>query len=592
VSRRNAEVAARESSLRAKIVFYVLLAFACGIVSRFFFVQVHDGPKLAERAYEQRLTTIDFAAHRGTIYDRDGTPLVRSLPSQSLYATTRDVQNPVATARTLARLLHDVSYDDILAALQSKAAYVQVDHKIGRDEADRIAELALPGLSIVPERTGVRFAPSGRLASTVLGFTGYGENGLAGVEYAYDDVLRGSPGQMELETDEFGRAIPFATPKLVVAEKPGHSLVLTLDSYLQYSVEHVLHDTVAKWHAKSGSAIVMDPWNGEILALANVPDYDVRDYAASSPDDRRDRAVEDAYEPGSVFKLITATAALESGKVTPTDRFPARDRLQIGGATIYNAEDGFLANSSASETLGEIIEKSHNVGAAEVGLRIGKETLYDMVRRYGFGEPTDVGLPGESPGIVPALPTWSDTTLPTVAFGQGIATTPIALVRAYAAIANGGLLLRPRIVAEVLDANGAPAQRYGREVVRRVMSARTAAILRGYLRAVVTHGTGDPTAQVPGYTTAGKTGTAQIAENGVYAPGQYVASFVGFIPADVPRYVILVKVERPNGAIYGSIVAAPAFAVIARIAMLRAGVLPSGPRLVREAPPSKQKQRT
>ncbi len=581
MSRRPAEASARTMAVRAKVVFYLFVAIGIALVGRFYVVQVRDGPMLAERGYEQRLVTVKFAAHRGTIYDRDGVPLVRSLPSQSVYATPSEVTNAEQEARTLAGILGDVSYADVLASLRSRAPNIQVDHKIARSQADDITRLALHGISIVPEETGVRFDPSGRLASTVLGFTGFNENGLAGVEYEFDDLLRGSPGEMELEGDAFRRAIPFAQPHVVVAAKPGYSLVLTLDSYLQDETERVLRDTVAKWNARSGSAIVMDPWTGEVLALANAPDYDVPDYARYSADSRRDRAVEDAYEPGSVFKLITAAAALDSGTVTPNDRFPARDQLSIGGYTINNAEDGFLAGSSSSENLEEIIAMSHNVGAAEVGLRIGSRTMYDALRRFGFGEPTEVGLPGESPGIVPRLEDWSATTLPTIAFGQGISTTPLAIARAYCAIANGGVLLRPRIVSAILDGDGRIAYRYGPEVERRAITPKTAAVLRGYLRAVVRYGTGNPTARVPGYTTAGKTGTAQIAENGVYSSGAYVASFVGMIPAETPKYVILVKIERPRGSIYGGVVAAPAFGEIARLAMMHAGVLPVGPRLVR-----------
>jgi cell division protein FtsI/penicillin-binding protein 2 len=579
--RRPAEASARAAAGRAKAVFYAFVVLACLVIARYFVVQVREGPTLAERGYRQRLTTVNFAAQRGTIFDRDGEALVRSLPSQSVYATTAEITNVDREAHALAAILPDVSVADVTASLRDRAPYIQVDHKIGRAQADAIARLALPGISIVPETTGVRFDPSGRLASTVLGFTGFTENGLAGVEFAYDDLLHGTPGEMQLEGDEFGRAIPFAQPHVVVAAKPGHSLVLTLDSYLQNETERVLRDTVARWHAQSGSAIVMNPWTGEILALANAPDYDVAHYGRFSPDARRDRAVEDAYEPGSVFKLVTAAAALDSGKVSPDDRFPARDRLAVGGYTIYNAEDGFLAGSSDSENLEEIIEKSHNVGAAEVGLRIGSRTMFDALVRFGFGEKTRVGLPGESRGIVPELATWSATTLPTIAFGQGISTTPIAIARAYCAIANGGLLLRPRIVAEILDADGHVTTRYETHVERRAIGEGTAAILRSYLRAVVTRGTGNPTAQVPGYTTAGKTGTAQIAENGHYAAGAYVASFVGMIPAERPKFVILVKIERPRGSIYGGVVAAPAFAELAKIAMMHAGVLPVGPRLVR-----------
>ncbi|MFY9780981.1 MAG: penicillin-binding protein 2 [Candidatus Baltobacteraceae bacterium] len=584
--RRTHEALGRVSSRRAKVLFYGLFAVASYLVWHLYNVQIKDGPDLARRAYEQHRSTSDLPAPRGTIYDRDGNPLVRSLPSQSVYATVRQVGDKAATARVLAPIL-DMAEADVEAALAGKGAYVLVAHKVTREAADRITKLALPGVSVVPEDTGVRSVPAGRLASTVLGFTGFDENGLDGVEYAFDDLLRGKPGKMVLEADQWGRTIPFAQPRVVIPPHPGHGVELTLDSFLQFKVEQVLRRTVERWHARSGTAIVMDPQSGEILALANAPDYDVRDYERYPAEARRDRAVMDAYEPGSTFKLITAAAALESGKVTPEDRFPARDALEIDGSVIHNAEDGFLAGTGDSETLEDIIAYSHNVGAAEVGLRIGSRTLFETMRRFGFGDLTEVGLPGESPGIVPALADWSGTSLPTMSFGHGVAVTPLALARAYCAIANGGLLLRPRILEALLDHDGHVVYRYGREIERRVISARTAAILRRYLRAVVVRGTGDPTAQVPGYTTAGKTGTAEVAENGSYLPGAYVASFVGFIPAESPRFVILVKIERPSGAIYGSVVAAPAFAEIARIAMMHAGVLPAGPRLVQGDGPSK-----
>jgi stage V sporulation protein D (sporulation-specific penicillin-binding protein) len=573
--------------MRAKILFYLFALLALFLLVHLYRIQIQQGPSLAAQAREQRLETIDLAARRGTIYDREGNTLVRSLPSQSVYVTPREVQDKVATAQALARALR-FSPERILERLRSHSSYVLIDRKIERGVADRILALKLTGVSVVAEETGVRFVPSGRLASTVLGFTGIDENGLEGVEYSLDRVLRGRPGRMSLEADQWGRAIPFAAPHVIDAAKAGYSVALTLDSYMQYNVERTLRATVARWQARSGSAIVMDPWTGEILALANVPDYDVNAYDKFPPEARRDRAVTDAYEPGSTFKLITAAAALESKKITTYDRFPTRDKLEIGDRVIHNAEDGFLAGSGGSETLEDIVAYSHNVGAAEVGLILGKQRMYSMVRRFGFGDETRVGLPGESGGIVPPPDSWTATTLPTIAFGHSVAVTPLALARAYCAIANGGLLVRPHIVGEVLAADGGVVHRYGLEVERRVISAHTATILRRYLRAVVTRGTGNPTARVAGYTTAGKTGTAQIAENGRYASGEYVASFVGYIPAERPRFVILVKVERPRGAIYGSEVAAPAFAKIARMAMMHAGVLPAPPRSVNPKTASKK----
>jgi stage V sporulation protein D (sporulation-specific penicillin-binding protein) len=282
----------------------------------------------------------------------------------------------------------------------------------------------------------------------------------------------------------------------------------------------------------------------------------------------------DAYEPGSTFKLITAAAALESGKVQPQTRFPALDALTIGGRTIHNAEDGFIASRNNTESLEDIITYSHNVGAAEVGMRIGGPVLYRTIQAFGFGDLTHVDLPGENPGLLVSPSDRSATTLPTVSFGHSVSVTPLAMARAYCAIANGGMLLRPQIVRKTVDASGQSVREYPPYEERRVMSERTAAVLRRYLRSVVVRGTGNPTAQVPGYTTAGKTGTAQVVENGFYAPGEYIASFIGMIPAEHPRFVILVKVDEPRDAIYGSVVAAPVFAILAREAMMHAGVMP------------------
>jgi cell division protein FtsI/penicillin-binding protein 2 len=240
-----------------------------------------------------------------------------------------------------------------------------------------------------------------------------------------------------------------------------------------------------------------------------------------------------------------------------------------------------MAGSGSSETLEDIIAYSHNVGAAEVGLRIGASTLYGMIRKFGFGEPTGVDFPGENPGIVAPVSDWSGSSIATISFGQGISTTPIALVRAYAAIANGGLLLKPLLIRAECDENGNVIKTYGPQIQRRVMSEATAATLRRFLRAVVVRGTGNPMAQVAGYTTAGKTGTAQVVENGVYESGAYVASFIGYVPADAPRYAILVKIERPRGGYYGGEVAGPVFADLARAVMLHEGVMPTPPRLVR-----------
>jgi stage V sporulation protein D (sporulation-specific penicillin-binding protein) len=585
---------ARTPIVRAKLAILATLLIACWLTYRLADVQIRQSATLSRLALEQHDETVDAFAKRGSIVDRDGTVLVRSLPSESVYAvpTSIDAATIPAVAAKLAPIL-GYSPDRIEAALRDRSAFRWLKRKIPHEVAERVRALGIDGIGLKPEETGVRYAPSGRLASTVLGFVGTDETGLDGLEYGFDSYLRGTPGKMEVEADQFGRAIPFGDSTIVERAVAGKTLVLTLDSYLQFEAERMLDASVKQWRAKSGSVLVMNVRTGEILAMANAPDFDPDHYAAATPDAWRNRAVVDSYEPGSTFKLITAAAALESGKVTMQSRFPARDALEVGGNTIHNAEDGFMAGSSSTESLEDIVAYSHNVGAAEVGMRIGARTLYAMIRNFGFGDYTHVEFPGENPGIVPPVSEWSGSSLATISFGHGISTTPIALARAYAAIANGGLLLRPRLVHALEDANGKVIYTYAPEIERRAISEATAAKLRQILRAVVVYGTGNPSARTPGYTTAGKTGTAQVVENGRYEPGEYVGSFIGYVPAESPRYVILVKIERPHGAYYGGVVAAPIFAELARTVMLHDNVMPSappGPRLVRRPASSKAKR--
>ncbi len=580
---------ARVAPVRAKYSLLFVVLLAALLAARLAVIQVHDGPGLARKALAQHDETVETFAKRGSILDRDGGVLVRSLPSESIYAVPADVTDPRAVALKLAPILHEPA-GDLELVLRDRSQFRWLARKVPHEVAQQVRALGIGGITTAAEETGLRFVASGRLASTVIGFTGTDENGLDGLEYSFDKLLRGTPGRTRLEADNLGRPIPFGEAQVVERAVPGKTIVTAIDPYLQYESERLLRADVKKWHARSGTAIVMDPNTGELLAVANVPDFDPAHFSSFTPDQWRDRAIEDAYEPGSTFKLITAAAAIESGRFSPDARFPARDALEVGGNVIHNAEDGMMAAGlGGSESIEDIIAYSHNVGAAEMGMATGPSRVYKMIRAFGFGDPTNVELPGENPGIVNPPSQWSGSSLATISFGHGISTTPLALVRAYSAIANGGLLLRPRIVDAIEDGSGKLVYRYGAEVERRVISERTAAVLRRYLRAVVTRGTGRLTAKLPGYTTAGKTGTAQIVEDGRYRSGAYIASFIGMIPAEHARYVILVKVERPQGSIYGSDVAAPVFAALARAAMLHAGLMPAiaAPRLVRHAPGTK-----
>jgi stage V sporulation protein D (sporulation-specific penicillin-binding protein) len=580
---------ARVAPVRAKISLVAVVALALVLTWRLGDVQIRQGPWLARTAVAQHDEAVESFAKRGAILDRDGGVLVRSLPSESIYTVPTEVTDPHGEAAKLAPVLHE-PLAEIESTLRAKAEFRWLARKVRHEVAERVHELGLAGIDTKGEDTGLRYVASGRLASTVVGFTGTDENGLDGLEYSLDKVLRGEPGRVLIEADLYGHAMPFGQVHVVERAVAGRTIVTTIDPYLQFEAERLLRACVKKWSARNATAIVMDPWTGELLAVANLPDFDPAHFAAFPPDSWRDRAVSDAYEPGSTFKLITAAAALESGRFTTASRLPARDSIEVGGRTIYNAEDGMMAaNLGGSETIEDIIAYSHNVGAAEVGLATGPTAMYRMIRNFGFGDPTQVELPGENPGIVNPPSQWSGSSLATISFGHSISITPLALIRAYAAIANGGLLLRPRIVDAIENGDGKVLYRYGPEIEHRAIAPATAATLRRFLRAVVLRGTGNPTAQVAGYTTAGKTGTAQVVENGRYLPGAYIASFVGMIPADHPRFVILVKVERPRGSIYGSQVAAPVFTQLARAAMLHAGVMPASPpaRLVRTGPAAK-----
>jgi cell division protein FtsI/penicillin-binding protein 2 len=374
----------------------------------------------------------------------------------------------------------------------------------------------------------------------------------------------------------------------------GDTVVLSIDRSLQLAAEDVLAKTAQKYDARSASAIVIRASTGEILALANWPNYDPTHYGASALDTYKNRAIADPYEPGSTFKIITATAAIDSNKVSLDDTFPAENVINIGGYVIHNADDGLMPSGHARETLSDIVTFSHNVGAAEVALRVGKATMGDYIKRFGLDDATGVDLPGESGGIIDAPNQWFGSRPATIAFGQGVSVTALALARAYAAIANGGVLMRPLIVREVLDPDGHVVKRYDPQVVRRVMRPQTAATLMTIMRNVVRRGTGT-NAAIAGYAVAGKTGTAQIVDRGEYQPGEYIASFIGIVPANRPQYVVLVNVERPRGAYYGGLVAAPAFRELARRVLWREGVLPKridgasfDGNTVREAPAAVQ----
>ena len=583
-------------AMRALVIFWAFFALSALLIARLYVVQIRDGRGLAANASEEQEATFDLNPKRGDIIDRFGAVFATTLPSYDVYVQPPQLRrlHPAvlhAQAERVAAVLGQPALR-VEAVMRSSSTFVYLARNQPKNVAMRIKALDTAGVGADEEPMGLRVAPQLTVGSTVVGFTGIDDQGLSGIEYEFNAALAGHPGKVTEETDADGRPIPFGR-RMVHPARAGATVVLTIDRTLQYAADEILTQTARRYHAQDGSVVVMRARTGEILALANYPNFDPNHFSAAPQAAWRDQAVTDPYEPGSTFKLITATAALDSGSVSTDDTFPALDELRVGGRVIHNADDGLMASGHAQETLDDIVTYSHNVGAAQVAMRVGKSTMYEYIRRYGFDAPTGIDVPGESAGIVGVPDDWWGSRLATIGFGQGVSVTPLALARAYAAIANGGVLMRPLIVRALVAPDGTVVQRFEPQSVRRVMSAQTAAELLSMLRNVVRRGTAKGLA-ISGYALAGKTGTAQMVIDGSYVPGAYTASFVGIVPADRPQYVVLVKIDRPQGAYYGSIVAAPAFRELTRRVLWREGVLPRrmatavDPLLVPDMPVSEQ----
>ena len=358
---------------RAAVVFWGCCFVAAFLMYRLFGVQVRDGAVLAAGAGEEHQSVFDVSARRGDIVDRFNVPFATNIPSSAVYAQPHDVTDPRAAAASVAPLLK-MPVAAVADALDTKASFVYLKRDVPTSVASRIVALDLRGIAADDEPNGLRVDPQGRIGSTLVGFTGVDNQGLAGIEYAFNDVLRGTPGTIVESTDNAGRPIPFGG-RVVKPAVAGDQVVLTVDRMLEFEAEDVIAATVERYHAQDGAAIVMRAQTGEILAIANYPNFDPGDYSASPQSAWRDRAITDPFEPGSTFKLITAAAALDSGKVSVDDTFPAVDAIEVGNRIIHNADDGLMASGHSRETLDDIVAYSHNVGAAEVALRVGKQTM-------------------------------------------------------------------------------------------------------------------------------------------------------------------------------------------------------------------------
>jgi cell division protein FtsI (penicillin-binding protein 3) len=536
--------------------FAVIFLFA--LMGRVFWVQVIAAPALQQKAEGQSVRNVKLDAPRGTIYDRDGEILAMSRATSSIYANPKQIKDPAAVAAQLAPII-GVAEDELITKLSSDSVFRYLVRKADTAVGDKVSKLDITGIGVYAEPK--RVYPKGALAPQLLGMVGGDMNeGLAGLELQYEDLLAGEAGELQVVSDLAGNRLATNSLKEAVA---GEDITLTIDAEIQYETERVLAGVVEEFGAKKACAVVLDPTNGDILAMANTPVFDANCYASSTvqESDRRNMAVTDQYEPGSTFKMVVVAAALEAGLVTPETVFSLKPTITVYDREVHEAHEDVPAVRDFTVT--QILAKSSNVGTVTLGLEVGKARLVDMIRNFGFIEKTGLDFPGEVDGQMLAPEKWSGTTIANVPIGQGIAVTPLQLAAAYAAIANGGIMVQPHLV------RGAEASS------RQVVSKKVADQLRQMLLVTVEDGTGK-LAQVKGYEVAGKTGTAQkVKETGGYYEDHVVASFVGMVPANNPRLVILVTVDDPATQQFGSYVAAPAFAQIAGFSLRRLGIPPT-----------------
>jgi cell division protein FtsI/penicillin-binding protein 2 len=544
-------------------LFLAVLVVAFGVLLlRAAWLQGVRAESLSRLARTQHREEVTIPARRGTIYDRTGVELALGEQATTVYANPHQIVNVHAAAAAAARAL-GLDEEAVAAKLSNRThGFVYIARQADARKASLLQRQKIPGFGFYPEER--RNYPLGSVGAQVLGYVGIDDTGLAGLEVELNRELSGKAGQETVVTDPGGRTID------VVSDRPalqGRDVYLTLDQTIQANAESVLRDTVRRWGARSATAIVLDPRTGAILAMAVQPGYDANAYPKAARDLQRNRAVTDTYEPGSTFKLITVGAALSEGLVAPTTRFTLPYSIQVADRVVHDAEPRGTVNYSVAQ----ILAHSSNVGAITLAEMLGKDRLASWISRFGFGRTTGIDFPGESPGIVLSKDEWSGSTIGNVPIGQGIAVTPVQMASAYGAIANHGIWSRPHLVDHV-DGGGRPSLHR-----RRLVSRQVAGELMTMLKDVVAEGTGTYAA-IPGYQVAGKTGTAQKPDpHGGYSLDKYVASFVGVVPASRPRLVVLVAVDEPQGAIWGGVVAAPAFEQIARFDLQYLEVPPDAP---------------
>lgn len=546
---------------RTSVLLGVLLAALVALLARVAQLQAIEGRTLQTLAHRQQLATIPLEPHRGRILDRRGRPLAVNLNAPSIYAVPSAITHRRAFAAAIGPVL-GMSSGEVEQRLTAGRHFAWLARKVERQTAERVKALNLEGqIGFLTEDR--RVYPNGELAAHALGFVGIDSQGLSGVELSYDHVLRGKAGRAVAEQDGVGRVL-VETQRLVEAPVDGADILLTIDQVIQHIAERELSAVLARTRARRGSVTVIDPRTGEVLALAVRPAYDPNAAGAVAADRWLPRPLADVFEPGSTFKIFVTAAALDAGVMGAADRVFCSGTLRVPGSHVirdaHNQKHGW-------QTMGGIIKNSCNVGAAQVASRLGKARLHRYIRRFGFGDPTGIDLPGEARGIVPAPAEWLGPALQTISFGQGISTTALQLLLGATVFANDGVMVRPHIVRAVRDSHGRLVKAVGTEAVRQVVQPHVARTVLRMMVGAVDDGTGAQAA-IEGYTVAGKTGTAQKpSPYGGYDPSRFIASFLGIVPVEDPRLLVLVVLDEPQGVYFGGAIAAPVFREVASQAL-------------------------
>jgi cell division protein FtsI (penicillin-binding protein 3) len=536
-------------------VFFFFVIFLAVCIARLFIVQFLCSGSLSDKARRQHSLFVELEPRRGTIYDSELRPQAVNTSVDSLYASPLSLseKDKEIIVRKISGIL-GVEQSFLKDRLSRKKSFVWLARKITPAQAQEIKSLKLKGLGLI--RESKRCYPNGYLASHILGFAGLDNAGLEGLELYYDKYLKGEPGWAMMLRDARQKKLDIS--EKMVSPKNGYDVVLTIDEVIQYIAERELDKAFNTFHAKGASIVVLDPHTGAILALANRPTYDLNEYSTASKDLKRDRAICDLFEPGSVFKIVTASAALQENKVSEQDRFFCENgSYAIASHVLHDHRPhGWL-------TFREVIAQSSNIGTSKVAQILGKDTVYKYIKLFGFGSKLGIDLPGEISGMAKEPRFWSKISIATVPMGQEVGVTALQLASAISVIANGGQLMKPYIVKEIRDQYAEPIKQFSPKMIRKVISLETAQRATKILAGVVEEGTGK-LARIDGIAVAGKTGTGQKLEpNGTYSHSKFTASFIGFAPAEDPSIVIAVIVDEPHPYYFGGVVAAPVFKNVA-----------------------------